>query len=80
MADVNVILDNLRSTDTRVGEWLNIIGYVQEPSDQKLRNQKRGQSVRVQVVMLWSAGAIKLDEYERVLAEKLAVERQLGRG
>ena len=35
--DVNLLLENLKSTDTQVGEWLNITGYVQHGKDPPTR-------------------------------------------
>lgn len=30
--NVDLLLDNLKSTDTQVGEWVNVTGYVQHTS------------------------------------------------
>ena len=73
--DVNLLLSTLKSTDTQVGEWVNVMGYVQAPQEKgKSRDGNGlrggnvgGKSVKVQAVMLWSAGAIKLVEYEKAV-------------
>lgn len=63
--DVNILLSTLKSTDTQIGEWINVIGYVQE------REVKLGhKAVRVQAIMLWSAGSIKLADYEKAVKER----------
>ncbi|KAL8782216.1 MAG: hypothetical protein Q9213_005582 [Squamulea squamosa] len=75
--DVNIVLERLKHTDTQVGEWVNVMGYVQGVEEQrggnkgvKYGNGKRvseGKVVRVQAVMLWSAGGVKVWEYEKAL-------------
>ena len=90
VVDVNLLLDNMKSNDTAIGEWVNVIGYVEaEPAKieekgkvgQKCAHGHVGKELRgamtdtrVQAVMLWSAGAIKLAEYERTLAARIAAE------
>lgn len=87
LIDVNLLLENLKSTDTRIGEWVNVMGYIERQGgtsqaprelDGRVRSRKRkpgvdavnqwnGGEVKVQAIMLWSAGAIKLSEYEKSL-------------
>ena len=80
--DVNLQLENLNSEDTRVGAWLNVMGYIIESSkaatrgtpaarDQKSKDRGR---VLVQAVMIWSAGSIKLKEYEDALQARLMLK------
>ena len=90
VVDVNLLLDNMKSNDTAMGEWVNVIGYV-DAQPAKIEEKGKvglkgahGQAgkesggamadTRVQAVMLWSAGAIKLDEYERTVAARIAAE------
>ncbi|KAI9670487.1 MAG: hypothetical protein M1817_004354 [Caeruleum heppii] len=78
--DVNVLLSTLKSTDTQTGEWLNVIGYVNGTSvvEERKRGRQREamQVVHVQAIVLWSAGSIKLGEYERILHERQRIERR----
>ena len=90
VVDVNLLLDDMKSNDTAIGEWVNVIGYVDAQPAKVEEKGKFGQKgahgqagkelrgamadTRVQAVMLWSAGAIKLDEYERTLATSIAAE------
>lgn len=90
LVDVTLLLETLAGTDTQVGEWVNVIGYVAAPGDKGSRAggakgggetgrgrrddaEGRGYSVRVQAIMLWSAGSVKIEEYERALAERQRV-------
>ena len=90
MVDLKLVMETLRSTDTRVGEWVNVVGYV-EADNVKLDKEVRGGSrewrggdiegqdgemarPKVQAVMLWSAGGVKLADYERAVAAKLELE------
>ena len=66
--DVQLLLNTLKSTDTQIGEWINVIGYIK--ADQKtLPKQSKGLSsnIQVQAIILWSSGPLKLDGYERSL-------------
>jgi hypothetical protein len=72
LVNVRLLLETLKSTDTRLGEWVNVIGYVTEPfspghsSVDVLKN-----TTSVQAIILWSAGSVKLEEYEKTLNEML---------
>ncbi|KAK8153002.1 CST complex subunit Ten1 [Phyllosticta citrichinensis] len=64
-AYVNVehALESAHSTDLQTGAWVNIVGYVGTKSRDK---------VHVQAIMMWAAGPLKLDEYEKAVdARKL---------
>ncbi|KAL8693580.1 MAG: hypothetical protein Q9218_001622 [Villophora microphyllina] len=73
--DVNLLLSTLKHTDTQVGEWLNVIGYVQAEDGTGKRDRRdmggqvgfRGNVAKVQAVMLWSAGGVRIGEYEKAL-------------
>jgi hypothetical protein len=70
LVDVNIVLETLRSSDTQVGEWVNVVGYVNGPrSESKPKSMAIDQSkpVEIQAIMLWSAGALNLTEYEQVV-------------
>jgi hypothetical protein len=72
LVDVNLLLSNLQSTDTRIGEWVNVMGYITAPPSNQHRNpEDRKTNIFVQAIVLWSAGGVKLDEYENVLADQL---------
>lgn len=91
--DVNLLFDNLKSTDTQVGEWVNVTGYVERQEGIPWKKERNGVSkngeetttsdkaegtrvkqkparVKVQALMLWSAGGIKLSQYETALEER----------
>ena len=74
--DVNLLLSTLKTTDLQRGEWVNVIGYVDgSPETRKGRGAKvrqggKQKEVRVQAVMVWSAGAVKLGDYEEALANR----------
>lgn len=80
--DVNLLLSTLKPTDTHVGEWVNVMGYVTSQSVCGSRAERPSEAskratVSVQAIMLWSAGSIKLGDYERILAERKEVEKRL---
>ena len=82
IVDVNILLENLKRDDIAVGAWVNVIGYVEEVINKREKAKDlRGNTaqgalsrmdlVKVQAIMLWSAGAIKVGEYERALTQRL---------
>lgn len=82
VVDVNILLENLKREDIAVGAWVNIVGYVKEVINKseiaKGLNEDTGQGgisrvdlVKVQAIMLWPAGGIKIGEYERALTQRL---------
>jgi hypothetical protein len=68
-ASVNVayVLDALNLELTQVGAWVNVIGYVRNAADGHSDSGKA--SCLVDAVVIWSAGAIKLDEYEATVRD-----------
>ncbi|KAJ5218946.1 uncharacterized protein N7498_001045 [Penicillium cinerascens] len=90
--DVNAVLEDLTSEELRVGSWLNVLGYVRDttPPDASFSSQQGSQQsnealpvkvsprpVYVEAVMVFSAGAIALGEYERILRNAQDVERRI---
>ncbi|CAD0024704.1 unnamed protein product [Aureobasidium pullulans] len=60
--DVSQLLDTIDHQNLQVGAWLNIIGYV-GPSPSRNRT-------KIQAIMLWSAGAVNLQQYETALVSR----------
>ena len=52
--DVGLLLGSLKAEETQIGEWVNIIGYIVE----------NGSAVKIQAIILWSAGPFDLQRYE----------------
>ncbi|KAK4191585.1 protein ten1 [Podospora australis] len=62
IVDVNLVLESLGSDQTRVGEWVNVIGYVTS-ANIKGRDAEKP-TIQVQAILLWSAGPLNLQKYE----------------
>jgi hypothetical protein len=70
--DVNLLLGTLHSTDTQLGEWVNVMGYITGPLSSQHRNSEdKKANAFVQAIVLWSAGSVKLNEYENFLVDQL---------
>ncbi|KAB8301066.1 hypothetical protein EYC80_002985 [Monilinia laxa] len=66
--NVQLLLNILKSHETRIGEWVNIVGYiVDEDRQQGTKNRVPMTEISIQAIVLWSSGAIQLDAYERSL-------------
>ena len=75
--DIELLLETLKREDVQIGEWVNVIGYVQQGVEGEGKTAAAGKDstqVRVQAVMLWSAGRINLREYEKALAGRLRTD------
>lgn len=69
IVDVELLVNTLKSEETQIGEWVNVIGYIQDSQQQKpskLPNEPH-LGIRVQAIVLWSSGPLKLDGYEKSL-------------
>ncbi|KAJ5679086.1 hypothetical protein N7462_007330 [Penicillium macrosclerotiorum] len=91
--DINAVLADLTSEELRVGSWLNVLGYVRDTNPpvssfsssqsngnevtQSLPTKVAPRPVYVDAVMVFSAGAIALGEYERILRTVQDVERRI---
>jgi len=77
LVDVRLVLETLKAEQTRVGEWVNVIGYISssEPSPRKPKEVDRGhEKVHIQALILWSAGPLNIQKYE----EHVALEEKAG--
>lgn len=70
LVDVRLLLETLKGEQTRVGEWVNVLGYVDpEPAEGARRVDRGGtMKVSVQALMLWSAGPLDIKRYETCMA------------
>ncbi|KAF4125759.1 hypothetical protein GMORB2_1004 [Geosmithia morbida] len=67
VVDVRLILESLGYEDTRVGEWVNVVGYV------KAKRRGRGPgaggggglSVYVEAILVWPTGPLDVQRYEK---------------
>ncbi|KAI4844190.1 hypothetical protein E4T44_06338 [Aureobasidium sp. EXF-8845] len=57
--DISQILDTFQHQNLQIGAWLNVIGYI-TPSRSRSRS-------KVQAILVWSAGAVNLQQYETAL-------------
>ena len=91
LVDVTLLLESLKREDTQIGAWVNIIGYVEGSSEDERamkKGVKRGSEgvlsggdsgiawVRVKAIMLWSAGGVKMGEYEKALEDRLRIQNK----
>lgn len=75
----NLLLDGLEHDLLETGAWLNVIGYVRaRPSGTKV--SKRSWVTYVEAVMVWSAGAIKLEKYNAAIDELQAATNEMRNG
>lgn len=78
LVDVGLVLERLGPQQTRVGEWLNTIGYItsiQPSTDREKASDRGGSKVHVQAVLVWSAGSLDVQRYEASLS---ALEPEIG--
>ncbi|KAH9223637.1 CST complex subunit Ten1 [Leptodontidium sp. 2 PMI_412] len=72
--DVNLLITTLKSNETQIGEWINVMGYITGGQKRKAVGEEKVE-VSVQALILWSAGAFDLAGYEKSLDQKAADKR-----
>lgn len=79
MVDLELLVNTLKSDETRIGEWVNVIGYIRAPR-QKLSKLPNDIHLRIQVqaIVLWPSGPLKLDGYENSLDQQKADRQDSG--
>ncbi|CAG8226491.1 unnamed protein product [Penicillium salamii] len=87
--DITGILEDVTAEALRIGTWLNVVGYVREvepvqPSSSFSSNSGDANEssttprpVYIEAIMVFSAGAIAVGEYERILRNSQDVERMM---
>lgn len=74
--DANLLVTTMKSGDTQIGEWVNVMGYV--TTQRSKQASQETPLVGVQGIMLWSSGPFDLQAYERNLDHKDNKERPCG--
>jgi len=71
LVDVNLLLQTMTAEKTRIGEWVNVIGYITaSPSSARpgsLQPNHKQPEVHIQALVLWSTGPLDIDRYEASL-------------
>lgn len=69
LVDVNLLLATLTTELTRVGEYVNVIGYITARRDSPGTDihaiNKESARVSVQALVVWSTGPMDIQKYER---------------
>ena len=72
LVDVTLVLRTLKSDQVRVGEWVNVIGYVTAVSPLSARKSSRENEVLqtrvltqvlIRALLIWSAGPLDTQRY-----------------
>lgn len=89
--DITLLLETIKAEDLQVGAWLNVIGYVRQDEDEERQRQRHrkdqttssssssSSAIYVEAVMIFSAGAVNIGEYERILRDAQEVDRRVRR-
>jgi Telomere capping, CST complex subunit len=83
--DVTLILESVTPEMLQSGTWLNIVGYVNGSLLRKGRalgsesTWVKAEGGSVQALLVWSAGALRIGDYERILMRQHEAAKQLQR-
>jgi hypothetical protein len=69
LVDVNLLLNTLKSNETQIGEWVNVIGYIERMKKQNTPSND-DLEVQAQALVLWTSGPFDLQAYERSVDRK----------
>ncbi|KAI9367014.1 CST complex subunit Ten1 [Aspergillus egyptiacus] len=72
--DINAVLETVTWEELCVGAWVNVVGYVRRGHGPST-SMSSSESVHVDAVVVFPAGAVDLGEYERILYDSLEVEK-----
>lgn len=81
--DINAVLETVTVEELRVGAWVNVLGYVRDARYRRVETGVSGclpageRAVYVEAIMVFSAGAVNLGEYQRIVREGLNVDRRI---
>lgn len=78
--DVNLVLETIDVQALCQGAWLNVIGYTRNTGRQieskTSLEQGSRQGMALQAILVWSAGALRVNEYASILEDQRRVQRQ----
>lgn len=73
LVDVTLVLQTLKSDQIRVGEWVNVIGYITAVNPLPARKGSTGENeviqarvqtqVRIRALLIWSSGPLDTQRY-----------------
>jgi len=75
------LLESIPGTLTATGTWVNVIGYILEnpllfgdtaaapPPPTPLTTHPPLATIRIQAIVMWPAGAVNVEKYERILRD-----------
>jgi hypothetical protein len=66
LVNIDLVLSTVKSHETRIGEWVNVMGYIQADSTSKTP-AANDSGVHIQALVLWSTDSFDLQNYERSL-------------
>lgn len=69
------VLESISPTTTQIGTWLNVIGFIRRDENTECKDLQATpilKVVAVDAVMVWDAGSIQLDSYEKALDARKA--------
>ncbi|KAI5860102.1 CST complex subunit Ten1 [Durotheca rogersii] len=77
-ADVTLLLQNLKSEQTDIGQWVHVIGYITSIGQALAKATTTSEiaapaaiaSVGVQALVLWTAEDLDISSYEQTLASE----------
>ncbi|OAA42076.1 Telomere length regulation/capping, TEN1 [Metarhizium rileyi] len=67
--NIDLVLETLQSGSTRLGEWLNVIGYV---IDGQASDEGTVVGAYVQALMVWPPGPLDAQQYVRAVEDALS--------
>ena len=75
--DVKLVLESTRRELLANGAWLNVVGYVLEGAEHKSKTKRSSASSHlratepgVQAVLIWDAGALKINDYQTAMEKQ----------
>ncbi|KAI2625023.1 CST complex subunit Ten1 [Hypoxylon sp. NC1633] len=69
--DVTLLLENLKSEQTEIGQWVHVIGYITSQMSAQAAMTSHTSSTAVQALVLWIAEDLDILAYERTFVSEI---------
>lgn len=73
LVDVRLVLETVERAVLQKGAWVNVVGYVLFVERRDHKAKAAIGVPMVQALLMWDAGAVRVDQYEQVLRGHLAI-------
>ena len=84
LVDIRSLVESIETSELQDGSWINVVGYftgvsaiqTREKRHSKVEKTAKRTVVKIEAVMIWSAGSFRIEDYEKSLQLRQAAVRE----